>query len=94
VIRLLDLASLDGNRSLVTIRAKGLTAETISGLERWGEGLRTEDGQLTLTVRNEMDIPELNRYLVSQGADVYAITPARESLEEIFIKTVGKDGGL
>lgn len=94
VVRLLDLASMDGNRSLVTIRAKGLTPEILSGLERWGEGLRAEDGQVTLTVRSETDVPELNRYLVSQGADVYAITPTRESLEEIFIKTVGKDGGL
>jgi ABC-2 type transport system ATP-binding protein len=94
VVRILDLASLDGNRSLVTIRAKGLTPEMISELERWGEGIRAEDGQLTLTVHNETDIPEINRYLVSQGADVYAITPIRESLEEIFIKTIGKDGGL
>ena len=94
VVRILDLASLDGNRSLVTIRAKGLTPEMISGMERWGEGIRAEDGQLTLTVHNETDIPEINRYLVSQGADVYAITPTRESLEEIFIKTIGKDGGL
>jgi ABC-2 type transport system ATP-binding protein len=94
VVRILDLASLDGNRSLVTIRTKGLTPEMISELERWGEGIRAEDGQLTLTVHNETDIPEINRYLVSQGADVYAITPTRESLEEIFIKTIGKDGGL
>jgi ABC-2 type transport system ATP-binding protein len=94
VVRILDLASLDGNRSLVTIRAKGLTPEMISELERWGEGIRAEGGRLTLTVHNETDIPEINRYLVSQGADVYAITPTRESLEEIFIKTIGKDGGL
>ena len=94
VVRILDLASLDGNRSLVSIRARGLTPETISGLERWGEGIRAENGQITLTVRSETDVADLNRYLVSQGVDVYAITPTRESLEEIFIETVGKDGGL
>ena len=36
----------------------------------------------------------MTRYLVAQGAEVYALTPNRMSLEEIFIETVGKDGGL
>ena len=39
-------------------------------------------------------LPEITRFLVAQGAEVYAITPQRASLEEIFIETVGKDGGL
>ncbi len=39
-------------------------------------------------------MPEITRYLVAQGADVFAINPQRASLEEIFIETVGKDGGL
>ncbi|HEX5809816.1 MAG TPA: ABC transporter ATP-binding protein [Anaerolineales bacterium] len=94
VIRILDLASLDGNQSVVTIRAAGLSPEMITGTERWGRDIHAEDGQLTLTVQDEAQIPEINRYLVAQGANVYAITPARKSLEEIFIETVGEDGGL
>ncbi len=39
-------------------------------------------------------MPEITRYLVARGAEVYALTPKRVSLEEIFIETVGKDGGL
>jgi hypothetical protein len=49
---------------------------------------------LTLTVHHESSIPEINRYLVAQGANVFAISPSRISLEDIFIETVGKDGGL
>ncbi|MEO8354313.1 MAG: ABC transporter ATP-binding protein [Chloroflexota bacterium] len=94
VIRILDLASLDGNQSVVTIRAAGLSPEMITGTERWGRDIHAEDGQLTLTVQDEAQIPEINRYLVAQGANVYAITPTRKSLEEIFIETVGEDGGL
>ena len=94
VIRILDLASLDGKQSVVTIRAAGLSPEMITGMERWGRDIHAEDGQFTLTVQDEAQIPEINRYLVSQGANVYAITPARKSLEEIFIETVGEDGGL
>lgn len=94
VIRILDLASLDGKQSVVTIRAAGLSPEMITGMERWGRDIHAEDGQFTLTVQDEAQIPEINRYLVAQGANVYAITPARKSLEEIFIETVGEDGGL
>ena len=94
VIRILDLASLHGKQSVVTIRAAGLSPEMITGMERWGRDIHAEDGQFTLTVQDEAQIPEINRYLVTQGANVYAITPARKSLEEIFIETVGEDGGL
>jgi ABC-2 type transport system ATP-binding protein len=94
VVRILELASLDQNLSLVTIRAAGLTPETLAGLARWGEKIQAEGEHLTLTIHSETDLPEINRYLVAQGADIFAMTPNRLSLEEIFIETVGKDGGL
>ncbi len=49
---------------------------------------------LTLTVHNELALPEINRYLVAHGAAVYEISPKHISLEELFIETVGKEGGL
>lgn len=94
VVRLLEFASLDQNLSLVTIRTSGLTDETLSGLARWGTNIQSNGEQVTLTIRSEADLPEITRYLVAQGVDVYAITPNRLSLEEIFIETIGKDGGL
>jgi ABC-2 type transport system ATP-binding protein len=94
VVRVLELASLDQNLSLVTIRAAGITPEILSGLTGWGEDIRADGEHVTLTIHNEADLPEITRYLVAQGAAVYAITPNRLSLEEIFIETIGKDGGL
>ena len=94
VVRVLELASLEQNLSLVTIRAGGLTPEIIAGLEHWGKDIRVDGELVTLTIHGETDLPDINRYLVMQGAAVYALTPNRLSLEEIFIETVGKDGGL
>ncbi len=94
VVRVLEMAALDSNRSQVTIRAAGLTAETLAGLRRWSEQVEAAGEQVSLTIRSEDDLPEINRYLVGQGAAVYALIPNRMSLEEIFIETVGKDGGL
>jgi ABC-2 type transport system ATP-binding protein len=94
VVRDLSLASLDGNQPVVTICASGLTPAIASEMARWGRDIQANGDQLTLTVHSEASIPEINRYLVAQGVDVFAITPSRLSLEEIFIETVGKDGGL
>jgi ABC-2 type transport system ATP-binding protein len=94
VVRILDISSLNQNQSLVTIRADGWNPDVISGMEQWGRDIQAVDGQVTLTIPDEAYIPQLNRYLVQQGVNVFAITPARRSLEEIFIETVGEDGGL
>ena len=94
VVRVLELATLNGNQSVVTIRASGLTSELVAKLTHWGSEIQFNNEQLTLTVHNEASIPEINRFLVAQGVNVFAISPSRISLEEIFIETVGKDGGL
>jgi ABC-2 type transport system ATP-binding protein len=94
VVRVLSLAAMGGERTVVTIRATGLSPEAVAGMERWGRDIQAQGDQLTLVVQDETALPEITRYLAAQGANVYAITPARQSLEDIFIETVGKDGGL
>jgi ABC-2 type transport system ATP-binding protein len=94
VVRVMEMSALDKNISLLTIRADGLTAEVVGGLAAWGEDIRPDDGHLTMTIRSESDLPQINRYLVEHDVQVYALTPNRVSLEEIFIETLGKDSGL
>ncbi len=94
VVRVLELASLSTDQTSVTIRAANFSADALAGLSRWGREVHADGGQISLTVQSEAALPELTRYLVTQGADVFAITPNRMSLEDIFIETVGKDGGL
>ena len=94
VIRLLDLASLDAGQVKVVLRVGELSQETASGLSTWAEAIQLDNHQLTLTARNEEALPEINRYLVMHGVAVYEISPKHVSLEELFIETVGKEGGL
>jgi ABC-2 type transport system ATP-binding protein len=94
VVRMMEMSALDKNASMLTIRAVGLTPEIISGLAQWGEDIRTDADLLTMTIHQDADLPEINRYLVQRGAQVYTLTPNRLSLEEIFIETLGKDSGL
>lgn len=96
VLRVMEVSELNQNLSMVTIRAEGLTPRVLAGLETWGSDIRLDGGVLTMTLRGDTDgdLPEINRYLVAQDVAVYALTPNRLSLEEIFIETIGKDSGL
>lgn len=94
VVRVMEMSALDKNISMLTIRASGFTPEVITGLAQWGEDIRVDSDHLTMTIRSETDLPEINRYLVARDVQVYALTPNRVSLEEIFIETLGKDSGL
>ena len=94
VIRLLELATLDTGQVTVTLRVAGLSIETASGLSAWADAIQLDGNCLTLTAHNEETLPEINRYLVTHGVSVYEIAPKHVSLEELFIETVGKEGGL
>ena len=94
VVRVMEMSSLDKNASMLTIRAIGLTPQSLAGLAHWGDDIRVDGDHLTMTIRRDSDLPEINRHLVERGVQVYALTPNRLSLEEIFIETLGKDSGL
>jgi hypothetical protein len=94
VIRTLELSSLEQGLVDVVIRATGFPPEACAGLSKWGKDIEMDGDHVRMTLFSEALMPEVTRYLVAQGADVYAIHPERASLEEIFIQTVGEDGGL
>jgi ABC-2 type transport system ATP-binding protein len=94
VVRVLEMAALETGQSSVTIRAAGLSTTALAGLAQWGSDIRADGEHITLGIASDTVLPEMTRYLVAQGAQVYALTPNRLSLEEVFIETVGKDGGL
>ena len=78
----------------VSIRAVNVNAEILNGLSQWTLSVRSEGERLTLTLSCGTLLPQVVRYLVAKGADVYEVTPQRLSLEERFLEIVGSDGGL
>jgi ABC-2 type transport system ATP-binding protein len=81
-------------QTTVSIRAAKVTAEILNGLSQWTSTVRPEGEHLTITISSISLLPEVVRYLVAKGVDVYEITPRRLSLEERFLEIVGTDGGL
>ena len=89
-----QLKSLIDGETSVTIRCSEPDADTLNGLGQLGKNVRADGDTITLTVSEEAALPAITRYLVAQGLDVYAITPQRLSLEDLFIQVIGTDGGL
>jgi ABC-2 type transport system ATP-binding protein len=81
-------------QTTVSIRAVNVTAEAVSGLSQWSPSVGSEGARLTITVSSSVLLPEIVRYLVAKGADVYEVIPQRLSLEQRFLEIVGSDGGL
>lgn len=94
VLRVSALQSLVEGELTVTIRAHPLEPETVAGLSQWAASLRQDGEHISLTLHGEADLPEISRYLVGRGVDIYALTPQKIALEDLFIQIVGTDGGL
>ncbi len=94
VIRTSSLQVLLEGELSVDVRVRNLTETAFEGLKQWSVSQRRDGEHLSLTLSGEADLPAVNRYLVQQGADVYALRPQHVSLEELFIEIVGTDGGL
>jgi ABC-2 type transport system ATP-binding protein len=94
VVQVSELKSLLNGETSVTLRVGNLTPDTLAGLAHWGRDVRADGEHVTLTVSEEAALPAITRHLVTHGAEVYALTPQRLSLEELFIQIVGTDGGL
>jgi ABC-2 type transport system ATP-binding protein len=94
VIRTSPLHTLMEGEVSVEVRAQNLRPEVIQGLAQWAQNVRTDDDHLSFSLKREADLPRVNRYLVENGVEVFALRPQRLSLEDMFIQIIGTDGGL
>ncbi len=86
-------ALLDGEFT-VAIRARNVSADAIEELAQRVSSLKTSADRLTFCVSSADELPGVVRLLVSRNADVYEVSPQRLSLEDLFLRIVGTDGGL
>ncbi|MEJ2007189.1 MAG: hypothetical protein P8Z30_03380, partial [Acidobacteriota bacterium] len=78
----------------VTMCARNVTPEAQAALAQRVSSLQVAGDHLTFYVPSVDVLPALVRFLVSQNVDVYEVTPQRLSLEDLFLRIVGEDGGL
>jgi ABC-2 type transport system ATP-binding protein len=93
----LETRTLEGEakeQNTVLIHAGKVTDEMVKGLAQWTSSAQYEGGHLVFSLSSNATLPEVVRYLVSAGADIYEVAPKRLSLEERFLQVVGSDGGM
>jgi len=94
VVRTSSLKSLMNGFLNVEIRAEKLTEATVQGLRRWTATVDRNGDRVRLGLADESCLPDIHRFLVQQGCDVYSLSPQRVSLEDLFVQIVGSEVGL
>jgi ABC-2 type transport system ATP-binding protein len=94
VLRISPLNELMEGEISVSIHGHGFSPAVVAGLAHWSKNIRIDDDLLTMTVVSQSVLPEINRFLVEQGVNIFAFRPEQISLEDLFIEIVGTDGGL
>jgi ABC-2 type transport system ATP-binding protein len=94
VIEIRDVKSFDQDRNCVFVRAANLTEETVAGLRAWASHVERNGAGLQLRMHSPDLAPQVLRYLVERGTDVFEFIPQRLSLEDRFLEIVGSDQGL
>ena len=91
VRRMGTLDELTGGALEVEVRAAGLTPALEVGLARFGRVLIADGDRLILTIDDESVLPAVAGWLVEGGARLYALSPRRPSLEEMFVRIMEDD---
>ncbi len=97
VIKTVALREVEQDATQVEIRVGALPADRTElqrGLAQFGGEVRLDTETIRLTVADQHRLPDLARWLIGQGLDLYSFKPQHVSLEEMFLQIVGTDGGL
>jgi len=89
-----DLSDAVPEEVRVVVDARHVSQQAVAGLTRWADGIDLQPEQLRFRVQSKDVLPDIVRFLVDSGADVFGLTPERVSLEQIFVSIMGEDTGL
>ncbi len=93
VVRFADVDQLVNGETVVELRVGATPPQLVEGLMRWGRDVRVDGKRITLTVEDEEALPAMANFVVGQGVELYAMTPQRMSLEELFVSIIGPGEG-
>ena len=88
IVRTARMDALVEGELTLQIRARNISPAVETGLQAWGKHMHQDNGILNMTIESEADLPAINRYLVQQGVDIYAFSPQKVSLEDLFLQVV------
>ena len=90
VVRVTTLAETERDLE-VELRLEGGSAAILEGLARFGSDVRQDGEVVRFRVESEKHLPEMSRWLASQGVGLYHLAARRPSLEQLFLEVMGDD---
>jgi ABC-2 type transport system ATP-binding protein len=94
VVELRAMSSFEERRTMVTAQVRNVSESVLDGLSAFANEVVLEGERLRLRLLSPEMAPLALRHLVNCGAEVFAFTPSRLSLEDRFIEILGRDEGL
>lgn len=94
VIEIRDMKSFEEDRNRVFVRLDSISRETLDGLRTWASHVESNSAGLHLRLHSADVAPQVLRYLVERGTEIFEFTPQRLSLEDRFLEILGTDPGL
>ena len=94
VLSVRGLGSLMESEVRVSVKADGISAAMVTGLNSHVSEAQLGNGQLSFRVASKSELPHVIRYLAEHGAQIFEVIPTQPSLEEIFLQIIGKDSVL
>jgi ABC-2 type transport system ATP-binding protein len=93
IVRVARLDELEQGQLQITLRVGQPTAELLAELAHFGDDVTMDpnSGRIHLTLTGEKHIPELARWLVAEGHEVYELSPRHLSLEDQFLEIIGDE---
>ncbi len=88
------IGTLGAEEVRITVHARNLSKETVSGLSALATSASLEGEHLAITALSAKALPAIFRYLAASGAEVYSFVPEKLSLEDVFVRIMGEDRGL
>lgn len=76
------------NKITLEIRAENIHDELLAKLRTLDPDMAHRNGTMTLTVKDNADIPHIASLIIENGGKLYELTPRKESLENAFISLV------
>lgn len=85
-----DPRSYRGRVVHVDIRVGALDDGLVQGLRQWSDQVAVDASQrtVTLSLPDESALPDIARWIVGRGVELYQIAPRHVSLEELFMQVV------
>lgn len=91
VVRIAQMDRLVEGELTLQMRVKNLSPAVEVGLQKWGQHVRNDNGQISMSITSEAVLPTINRYLIENDVDIYAFSPQKVSLEDLFLQVVEND---